>query len=173
MQIVHDHQRGFAGHVDVAGDALADGRHADVAHALGDEQMPGVFPVARHRVADDLALPLAVLRVAAAVRHASGRLGAGRAPLSRQREGQRVARNRLGHQLGARHLQREDEHILPAGSDLVADLRHQRRLAQRGNRADDVQPLVQPAVQRPIQRFKPRGQARRVDAFGDAVHKGL
>ena len=110
LQIVHDHQRGFAGHVDVAGDALADGRHADVAYALGDEQMPGVFPVARHRVADDLALPLAVLRVAAAVRHASGRLGAGRAPLARQREGQRVARNRLGHQLGARHLQREDEH---------------------------------------------------------------
>ena len=168
LQIVHDHQRGFAGHVDVAGDALADGRHADVAHALGDEQMPGVFPVARHRVADNLALPLAILRVAAAVRHASGRLGAGRAPLARQREGQRVARNRLGHQLGARHLQREDEHVLPAGGDLVADLRHQRRLAQRGNRADDVQPLVQPAVQRPIQRVKPRGQARRVDAFGDA-----
>ena len=84
-----------------------------------------------------------------------------------------MARNRLGHQLGARHLQREDEHVLPAGSDLVADLRHQRRLAQRRNRADDVQPLVQPAVQRPIQRVKPRGQARRVDAFGDAVHKGL
>ena len=112
-----------------------------------------------------------VVDPALAVQHPTGRLG--HAPPGTGVQLEALPGDGPGHQLPGHHFQGENEDIPSLHGQLVRHLHAEGRLAQGTHRADDVQSVIQAAVQGLIQLLKAGPEGRAGGLFFNVGQKGV
>ena len=145
LEVVDEHHRLFAGLRDVAGHLALDVVKAGLVVALPEVDVSGVGGVG---VPGGVQMGLflgGVLAPPSAVQHAAS--GLGHAPPDGGVQQEALPGDGAGHQLPRHHFQGEHQHVSPLLGQLVSHLHTEGGLAQGTDRADDVQAVVQAAVQ--------------------------
>ena len=165
LEVVDEDDGAHAGLADVARDLGADKVKGGLVVALAEPEVLGVGAVAGFRFREVRDLCGRIVGVAPAVEYAADRLGEGFFRGGVGEEG--LAAHGARHQFEGGHFEGEDEDVPPLLRELVRELHTKGGLAEGGNGAEDVETVVQSAIERAVKRGKARRKRGARGLLGD------